>query len=72
VAARSIRVQYGILSSLDDLIGEKLVTYAKTAAARSSLRLVAEIRHISGGEQIRHGLDHLGRHGADRAQARRE
>ncbi len=59
-AARGIRVQYRILSSLDDLIGEKLMTYAETAAARSSLRFVAEIRAICGGEEIRH-LDHLER-----------
>ena len=30
VAARSIRVQHGILSALDYLIGEKLLTYAVT------------------------------------------
>jgi hypothetical protein len=59
--ARGIRVQYRILSSLDDLIGEKLMTYAETTAARSSLRFVAGIRAICGGEEIRHDLDHLER-----------
>ena len=33
-AARSIRVQHGILSALDYLIGEKLMIYADTAVTR--------------------------------------
>jgi hypothetical protein len=65
-AARSIRAQYGILSSLDYLIGEKLMTYAETAVTRPEFarelpRFVAEIRDIFSGEEIRHYLDHLGR-----------
>jgi len=66
VAARSIRVQHGILSALDYLIGEKLLTYADTAVtkpafARELPRFVAEVRDIFSGEEIRHYLDHLER-----------
>jgi hypothetical protein len=66
VAARSIRVQHGILSALDYLIGEKLMTYAETAATRPEFarelpRFVAEVRNIFNGEEIRHYLDHLER-----------
>ena len=34
VAARSVRAQHGILSALDYLIGEKLLTYAEAAVTR--------------------------------------
>jgi hypothetical protein len=66
VAARSIRVQHGILSALDYLIGEKLLTYAETAVtkpefARELPRFVAEVRDIFSGEEIGHYLDHLER-----------
>jgi hypothetical protein len=66
VAARKIRVDYGIISSLDYLIGEKLMSYADTALrrpefARELPRFVAEIRGIFSGEEIRHYLDHLER-----------
>jgi hypothetical protein len=66
VAARSIRVQHGIISALDYLIGEKLLTYAETAVtkpefARELPRFVAEVRDIFSGEEIRHYLDHLER-----------
>jgi hypothetical protein len=65
-AARNIRVQYGVLSCLDYLIGEKLMTYADTAVTRPEFarelpRFVAEIRAIFSGEEIRHYLDHLER-----------
>jgi hypothetical protein len=66
VAARSIRVQHGVLSALDYLIGEKLMTYADTAVTRPEFarelpRFVAEVRDIFSGEEIRHYLDHLER-----------
>ena len=66
VAARGIRVQHGILSALDYLIGEKLLTYADTAVmkpefARELPRFVAEVRDVFSGEEIRHYLDHLER-----------
>jgi hypothetical protein len=66
VAARSIRIQHGILSALEYLIGEKLLTYADTAVtkpefARELPRFVAEVRDIFSGEEIRHYLDHLER-----------
>jgi hypothetical protein len=65
-AARSIRVRHGILSALDYLIGEKLMTYADTAVTRPEFarelpRFVAEVRDIFSGEEIRHYLDHLER-----------
>jgi hypothetical protein len=66
VAARNIRARYGVLSSLDYLIGEKLMTYAHTAVTRPEFarelpRFVAEIRNIFSGEEIRHYLDRLER-----------
>jgi hypothetical protein len=66
VAARSIRVQYGILSALDYLIGEKLMTCADAAATRPEFArelppFVAKIRDLFSGEEIRHYLDHLER-----------
>jgi hypothetical protein len=65
-AARSVRVRHGTLSSLDYLIGEKLLTYAETAVTRPEFarelpRFVAEIRDIFSSEEIRHYLDHLDR-----------
>jgi hypothetical protein len=66
VAARSVRTQHGILSALDYLIGEKLLTYAEMAVTRPEFarelpRFVAEVRDIFNGEEIRHYLDHLER-----------
>jgi hypothetical protein len=66
VAARSIRAQHGIISALDYLIGEKLLTYAEAAVTRPEFarelpRFVAEVRNIFSGEEIRHYLDHLER-----------
>ena len=66
VAARSIRVQHGIVSALDYLIGEKLLTYAETAVTRPEFarelpRFVAEVRDIFSREEIMHYLDHLQR-----------
>jgi hypothetical protein len=66
VAARSVRVQHGIVSALDYLIGEKLLTYAEMAVTRPEFarelpRFVAEVRDIFNGEEIRHYLDHLER-----------
>jgi hypothetical protein len=66
VAARSVRAQHGILSALDYLIGEKLLTYAETAVTRPEFarelpRFVAEVRDIFSPEEIRHYLDHLER-----------
>src|SRR5712691_9830003 len=65
-AARTIRVQHGILSALDYLIGEKLMTYADTAVTRPEFarelpRFVAEVRDIFSAEEIRQYLDHLAR-----------
>jgi hypothetical protein len=65
-AARRIRAQHGMLSALDYLIGEKLLTYADTAVTRPDFarelpRFIAEVRDIFSGEEIRHYLDHLER-----------
>ena len=66
VAARSVRAQHGILSALDYLIGEKLLTYAEMAVTRPEFarelpRFVAEVRDIFNGQEIKHYLDHLER-----------
>lgn len=66
VAARRIRAQHGILSALDYLIGEKLLTYAEMAVTRPQFaqelpRFVAEVRDVFNGEEIRHYVDHLER-----------
>lgn len=66
VAARSVRAQHGILSALDYLIGEKLLTYAEMAVTRPEFarelpRFVAEVRDIFDGQEIKHYLDHLER-----------
>jgi hypothetical protein len=66
VAARSVRAQHGILSALDYLIGEKLLTYAEMAVTRPEFarelpRFVADVRDIFNGEEIRHYIDHLER-----------
>ena len=50
-AARGVREQHGVVSALDYLIGEKLMTYAETAVGRPEFahelpRFVAEIRSI--------------------------
>ena len=65
-AARSVRAKHGMLSALDYLVGEKLLTYAETAVTRPDFarelpRFVAEVRGIFSGEEIRHYLDHLER-----------
>jgi hypothetical protein len=51
IAARNVRVRHGILSALDYLIGEKLLTYAEMAVTRPEFarelpRFVAEVRDI--------------------------
>ena len=66
VAACSVRAQHGILSALDYLIGEKLLTYAEMAVTRPEFarelpRFVAEVRDIFNGQEIKHYLDHLER-----------
>jgi hypothetical protein len=73
VAARNVRVQYGVLSSLDYLIGEKLMTYADTAVTRPEFaqelpRFIAEIRAIFSGEEIRRYFDHSERTAAIEAE----
>jgi hypothetical protein len=60
VAARRIRVQHGVLSALDYLIAEKLLSYVDTAVAKPEFarelpRFVAEVRHIFSDEEIRCG-----------------
>jgi hypothetical protein len=71
-AARGLRERFGVVSALDYLIGEKLITYAETAATRPEFarelpRFVGEIRSIFGAEEIRLYLEHL-----ERMQAREE
>jgi len=56
-AARGIRNRHGIVSALDYLIGEKLMTYAEAAATRPEFarelpQFVAEVRSIFSKEEI--------------------
>jgi hypothetical protein len=65
-AARRVREQHGVLSALDYLIDEKLMTYAETAARRAEFArelpsFFAEIRSIFSPEEIRLYLEHLER-----------
>jgi hypothetical protein len=65
-AARGVREQQGVISALDYLVGEKLMTYAETAVGRPEFarelpRFVAEIRSIFSAEEIRLYLEHLER-----------
>ena len=66
LAARDIRVQHGVLSALDYLLGEKLLTYADMAVTRPEFarelpRFVAEVRAIFSDDELRLYLDHLER-----------
>ena len=65
-AARRLREQHGVVSALDYLIGEKLMTYAETAATRPEFArelpsFVGEIRSVFDVDEIRVYLDHLER-----------
>ena len=73
-AARGVREQHGVVSALDYLIGEKLMTYAETAVrrpefARELPRFVAEIRSIFSVEEIGLYLEHLERMDAQEEEA---
>ena len=73
-ASRGVREQHGVVSALDYLIGEKLMTYAETAVrrpefARELPRLVAEIRIIFSVEEIGLYLEHLERMDAQEEEA---
>ena len=63
-AARRVREQHGVVAALDYLIGEKLMTFAETAASRPEFaaqlpRFVAEIRSLFKAEEIGLYVDHL-------------
>jgi len=69
-----VREQHGVVSALDYLIGEKLMTYAETAVGRPEFarelpRFVAEIRSIFSAEEIRLYLEHLERMDAQEEKA---
>ena len=73
-AARGVREQHGVVSALDYLIGEKLMTYAETAVrrpefARELPRFVAEVRSIFSVEEIMLYLEHLERMDAQEEEA---
>ena len=73
-ASRGVREQHGVVSALDYLIGEKLMTYAETAVrrpefARELPRFVAEIRIIFSVEEIGLYLEHLERMDAQEEEA---
>ena len=65
-AGRGVRDKHGVVSALDYLIGEKLMTFADAAATRPEFarelpRFVAEVRAIFAPEEIRAYLDHMER-----------
>jgi len=65
-AACSVRDRHGVVSALDYLIGEKLLTFAEAAVTRPEFAqelpcVVAEVRAIFRAEEIRHYFDHLER-----------
>ena len=57
-AARDVRERHGLVSALDYLVGEKLMTFAETASTRSEFarelpRFVAEIRRMFDADEIK-------------------
>ena len=65
-AARDVRERHGLVSALDYLVGEKLMTFAETASTRSEFarelpRFVAEVRRMYDADEIRLYLEHLER-----------
>jgi hypothetical protein len=73
-AASGVREQHGVVAALDYLIGEKLMTYAETAAGRPEFarelpQFVAEIRNIFSPEEIRLYVEHLERMDAQEEEA---
>jgi len=65
-AARDVRERHGLVSALDYLVGEKLMTFAETASTRSEFArelpsFVAEIRRMFDADEIRLYLEHLKR-----------
>jgi hypothetical protein len=71
-AARGVREQHGVVSALDYLISENLMTYAEVGRpefARELPRFVAEIRSIFSAEEIRLYLEHLERMDAQGEEA---
>ena len=65
-AALGVRERHGVVSALDYLIGEKLLTFAETAVTRPEFarelpRFVAGVRDIFSPEEIRLYLAHLER-----------
>ena len=73
-AARRVRDQHGVVSALDYLIGEKLMTYAGTAVthpefARELPRFVAEVRRIFEPTEISLYVDHLERMAAQEEES---
>jgi hypothetical protein len=62
-AAREIRERFGLRDAFDYVVGEKLMTYAETAATRPEFarelpRFVAEIRGLFSAEELQ---EHLAR-----------
>ena len=65
-AGRKVRTEHGVLSALDYLIGEKLLTYAEMAMSRAEFArdlpsFVAELRSIFEVEELRQYMEHLER-----------
>lgn len=73
-AARDVRERHGVVSALEYLIGEKLMTFAEIAASRPEFarelpQFVAEIRRMFAAEEIKLYVDHIDRMAALKEQA---
>ena len=71
-AAESIRLQYGIVSAFDYVVGEKLLTFAEVAEehsefARALPQFVSELRRMFTPEEIEEHLTRIERERRERA-----
>ncbi len=73
-AAERIRDEHGVKDAFNYIVGEKLMTYAQTAAARPEFarelpRFVAEVRRLFSAEEIREHLARIEREDREAAEA---
>ena len=73
-AASSIKERYGLKDAFDYLVGEKLMTFAETAATRPEFarelpRFVAEVRRLFSADEIHRHLARIEREERDATEA---
>lgn len=73
-AAERIREDHGVRDAFNYVVGEKLMTYARTAATRTEFarelpRFVAEVRRLFSAEEIRENLARIEREDREAAEA---